>query len=150
LAAGRRGNADLCAYFFLRAATLLGNRGRFGFLATNTIAQGDTREVGLERLLFDGFAIPKANQSQKWPGTANLAVSHVWVQRGNWAGQVVLDEKPVAAIDSFLSDSGTLLAKPKRLSANIGRSFAGNKVYGEGFVLKPNQALSLITMDTRC
>jgi len=39
LANGRRGSADLCSYFFLRASRLLREAGQFGFLATNTIAQ---------------------------------------------------------------------------------------------------------------
>ncbi len=42
LAGGQKGHAELCAYFFLRAASLLREEGQFGFLATNTIAQGDT------------------------------------------------------------------------------------------------------------
>lgn len=44
---GRRGSADLCAYFFLRAGSLLKVGGNFGMLAVNTIAEGDTRQVGL-------------------------------------------------------------------------------------------------------
>jgi hypothetical protein len=51
---GVRGHADLCAYMFLRASSLLRPGGSFGLLATNTIAQGDTREVGLDQLLADG------------------------------------------------------------------------------------------------
>jgi len=38
IARGKRGSADLCTYFFLRAASLLRSGGQFGFLATNTIA----------------------------------------------------------------------------------------------------------------
>ena len=49
-AAGRKGNADLSAYFVLRAAILLKSSGQLGFVTTNTIAQGDTREVSLEPL----------------------------------------------------------------------------------------------------
>ena len=50
LAGGARGSADLVAYFYLRASTLLRPSGGFGLIATNTIAQGDTREVGLDQL----------------------------------------------------------------------------------------------------
>ncbi|MBD2520643.1 restriction endonuclease, partial [Nostoc sp. FACHB-973] len=57
LADEKRGNADLCAYFFLRAKRLLNNNGGFGLIATNTIAQGDTREVGLDQLFADGCVI---------------------------------------------------------------------------------------------
>jgi hypothetical protein len=44
------GNADLSAFFFLRGYHNLQDRGTLGLIATNTIAQGDTRETGLARL----------------------------------------------------------------------------------------------------
>jgi hypothetical protein len=50
IACGKRGGADLCAYFLLRAVALVRNSGHCGFLATNTVAQGDTREVGLDQI----------------------------------------------------------------------------------------------------
>ena len=58
LAGGARGNADLVAYFYLRASLLLDPSGGFGLIATNTIAQGDTREVGLDQLVADGLDVP--------------------------------------------------------------------------------------------
>src|SRR6266487_1331867 len=60
LAYGKRGSADLCAYFFLRAYQLLRQGGQCGLLATNTIAQGDTREVGLDLIVTKGGTIPRA------------------------------------------------------------------------------------------
>ncbi len=47
---GAHGNADLVAHFFRRAYGLLGDGGAFGLIATNTIAQGDTRATGLRWL----------------------------------------------------------------------------------------------------
>ena len=47
LASGKKGSADLVAYFFLRAMSLLTPKGNLGLIATNTVAQGDTRAVGL-------------------------------------------------------------------------------------------------------
>jgi hypothetical protein len=49
IAEGTKGSADLVAYFFLRAHSLLREGGCFGLLAVNTIAEGDTRQVGPER-----------------------------------------------------------------------------------------------------
>ena len=73
LAGGQRGSADLVAYFFLRAASLLKPQGALGLIATNTVAQGTTREVGLDRLAADGMTITRAIQSRSWPSTsANL------------------------------------------------------------------------------
>ena len=73
LAEGRRGSADLVAYFFLRTFSLLNGRGTLGLIATNTLAQGDTREVGLDRMVDSGFTITRAIQSRSWPSqSANL------------------------------------------------------------------------------
>ena len=57
IADGRRGSADLVAYFFLRAWSLLREGGGFGLLAVNTIAEGDTRQVGLEAMVGAGAVI---------------------------------------------------------------------------------------------
>jgi hypothetical protein len=135
LANGQRGSADLCSYFFLRAKQLLREGGQLGFLATNTIAQGDTREVGLEQLTANGCVIPRAVASRKWPGTANLEVAHVWVRRGAWSGLFVLDEKPTDGITAFLTPPGTITGNPYRLKANEAKSFQGFIVLGMGFVL---------------
>src|SRR5690606_3616483 len=43
------GTADLCAYFVVRAYTILkSSAGFLGMIATNTISQGDTRELAIE------------------------------------------------------------------------------------------------------
>src|SRR5262249_898789 len=100
LAQGKKGHGDLCAYFFLRTSSLLRERGQLGFLATNTIAQGDTREVCLDQLVAKGYTIPRAVSSRKWPGTANLEVAHVWLRKGGWTAPFLLDEKPVSGISA--------------------------------------------------
>jgi hypothetical protein len=149
LGSGKRGSADLCAYFFLRAKSMLRTEGQFGLLATNTIAQGDTREVGLEQLCADGFVILRAVPSRPWPGVASLEVSHVWVRRGPWNGEYILDEKPVAAITSFLVSTDLVIGKPFRLKANEGKSFQGSIVLGMGFVLSSDEAKAMIAEDSR-
>src|SRR6266571_4951793 len=101
LANGKRGSADLCAYFFLRASDLICEEGQCGLLATNTIAQGDTREVGLDQITSKGWVIPRTVPSRKWPGMASLEVAHVWLKHGDWQGPFILDEKPVKAITSY-------------------------------------------------
>jgi methylase of polypeptide subunit release factors len=149
IAENKRGSADLCAYFFLRSSQLLRAGGGLGMLATNTIAQGGTREVGLEQLLAQGCSIPRAVPSRKWPGTANLEVAHVWVRRGPWAGEHVLDDRLVPDITAFLTPPGTVSGKPYRLAANKGKSFQGSIVLGMGFVLTPKQAQELIARHPR-
>ena len=71
------GNADLCSYFLLRDLSIAPH-GRVGIIATNTIAQGDTREVGLDQAVDMGWAVYRAEKSQRWPGTASLEVSLLW------------------------------------------------------------------------
>ena len=105
LARGKRGGADLCAYFFLRADQLVSQRGHYGLLATNSISQGHTREVGLEQIVSMGGTIIRAVSSRRWPGTASLEVAHIWLSRGEWHGPYLLDDKFVEGITSFPNTS---------------------------------------------
>ena len=151
LANGQRGSADLCAYFFLRAYMFLrAAGGMFGLLATNTIAQGDTREVGLDQIATDKQnQIIRAVPSSPWPGVAALEVAHVWLRRGDWAGEVILADKQVSGITPFLSESGGSSGKPQRLEANASTSFQGSIALGMGFVLLPAEAEMLITKNPK-
>ncbi|MDP9314027.1 MAG: restriction endonuclease [Chloroflexota bacterium] len=144
-----RGNADLCAYFFLRSAKLLRLGGNIGLLATKTIAQGDTREVGLDQLVSDNTIITRAVSSRKWPGSIGLDVSHVWLRRGSWLGPFVLDEHNVSGITPLLSEPSTVSGYPERLIQNSGKSFNGSLVLGLGFVLEPQEAQNLMKKDAR-
>jgi hypothetical protein len=148
LAYGKRGNADLCAYFFLRATSLVRIGGQSAMLATNSIAQGDTREVGLDQIASMGWTIPRAVHSLKWPGSAALEVAYVWLRHGRWQGEYILDDKPVKAITPFLTPQGRMQGKPYTLVANRDRSFQGSIVLGMGFVLKPEEAQELIEKDS--
>ncbi len=150
LADGRRGSADLCAYFFLRAASLLRADGQFGLVATNTIAQGDTREVGLDALLKSGRTLPRTVPSMKWPGRPTWSVNAtVWLRKGTWSGAVFLEDRPVNGLTSQLTPPGRALGKPQRLKANEGQSFIGSYVLGLGFTMPPDQAAALIRKDPR-
>ncbi len=149
IANDQRGSADLCAYFFLHAKQLLNSDGGFGLIATNTIAQGDTREVGLDQLVADKCVITRAVPSRKWSGIANLEVAYVWLRQGNWQGGFILDEKLVNGITAFLTTPGKAVGKPYELAANQGKSFQGSTVLGMGFILTPEEALSLIKKDPK-
>ena len=151
LAQGRRGSADLVAYFFLRGFSLLDTGGDLSLLATNTIAQGDTREVGLDQLtapvvagkanasVRGGATIIRAVPSRKWPGDANLEVAEIWLRRGEWHGSYVLGDTIVPGITTFLTPPGATEGKPHRLIANGGKSLIGSYVLGMGFVLEPGK-----------
>jgi hypothetical protein len=128
---------------------LLREDGQCGLLATNTIAQGDTREVGLDQLTANGCVLPRAVPSRKWPGTANIEVAHVWLRKGRWASPFILDEKPVSGITGFLTEPGAVAGPPHHLAANTGKSFIGSYVLGMGFVLEPDEAQRLLDKNPR-
>jgi hypothetical protein len=148
VADGRRGSADLVSYFFLRAARLLGRPGGAGLLATNTIAQGDTREVGLDHLTATGWTIIRAVKSRPWPGDANLAVAEVWLYRSPWVGINTLNGVEARAITSSLDPAGRVVGKAERLIANSGQSFIGSLVLGMGFTMPPDEAQRLIEVSS--
>lgn len=149
LASGKRGSADFCAYFFLRGRELLRLQGQFGLLATNTIAQGDTREVALDQLTASGCTIPRAIRSRPWPGVANLEVAHVWIRRGDWGGRYFLDEGISSGITSYLTPRGAVEGRPFRLLQNAAKSFKGSDICGIGFTLTTEEARALLEHDPR-
>jgi hypothetical protein len=149
LAMGKKGSADLVAYFFLRINSLLGDGGCCGLVATNTICQGDTREVGLDQLVEKkGVKLYRGVSSAKWEGTASLEVSHVWWSR-SWNGKYWLNGEKVEGITPYLTKPGKIVGNPHRLINNKGKSFIGSIVLGMGFVLTPEEAAELINRDER-
>ena len=126
------GNADLVAHFFRRAFTLIRDGGTFGLVATNTIAQGDTRSTGLRWICTHGGGIYQARRRVKWPGQAAVVVSVVHAHRGPFAGHRRLDGAETDRITGFLFHRGGH-DDPARLAANAAKSFVGSYVFGMGF-----------------
>ena len=149
VAHGQRGLADLCAYFFLRANALKRRDGAFGFVATNKIAEGGTREVGLDQIVHQGSCIYRAVRNRVWPGTANVVVSLVWIHGSAWNGRYCLDERQVAGITSLLSEVGDQSGNPKFIVASQGIGFIGSVLLGTGFILTPEHAEDLIAGNAR-
>lgn len=150
LAEGRRGSADLCAYFFLRAMQLVRPGGTLGLLAVNTIAEGDTRQVGLEAMLRAGHEIYAAWPNFEWPGVAAVAASEVHLRRKldgqQWRGGHRLSDRQAPTISAFLSAEDEW--SPKSLKANNGKSFQGSIVLGMGFTLSEFDAKALIARNS--
>ncbi|PSB38493.1 SAM-dependent methyltransferase [Aphanothece cf. minutissima CCALA 015] len=126
------GNADLVAHFFRRCFQLLRPGGSLGLIATNTIAQGDTRSTGLRWICLNGGTIYAARKRYKWPGVAAVVVSVVHLLKGVYAGAKRLELRPVEQITAFLFANGGH-EDPKQLAANAGKSFQGSIVLGMGF-----------------
>jgi hypothetical protein len=148
-AGGARGSADLCAYFLLRMFGNVRAGGEVAMLATNTIAQGETREVGLGQIESNGGAIFRAVSSRRWPGKAVLEISQVWLRKGGWDASATLDGNEVPKISSQLVKAGAVDGHPFGLKANESVSHVGVYVLGNGFILSPEEAQNLIALDSR-
>ncbi|MGW1491976.1 Eco57I restriction-modification methylase domain-containing protein [Streptomyces sp. NPDC002402] len=149
---GLRGNADLAAYFLLRAHQLLNSRGQTGLIATNTLAQGDTREVGLDQLVENGVKIRQSVKSAPWPSrSAALEYCAVWTSRAAVAkGELrFADGVPVRGITSSLDPVSRITGRAERLTGNQAIVFQGAVVLGLGFTMEPHVAHELITKDAR-
>ena len=151
------GNADIVAHFFRRGFTILRKGGCFGLIATNTIAQGDTRSTGLRHICQNGGTIYNATKRFKWIGSAAVVVSIVNIQKVDTvryvatdildssqispaathptqlaAAHPILDGRQVPLISAFLFHAGGN-ENPQTLLANAGKSFIGSYVLGMGF-----------------
>ena len=126
--------------------------GTLGLIATNTVAQGDSREVGLDAMVADGFTITRAIQSRSWPAaSANLEYAAVWGTRGDVAQSVprFADDIAVRRVSTLLEAQGRAEGKPVRLAENSGLAFQGCIVLGMGFVVEPDEAQEWIAADAR-
>ncbi len=141
------GLTDLVAYFLRRINTIIAKNKFLSIITTNTIAQGDTREGGLDFITKKGnivFAI----KSIKWPGVANLEVSLIAFVKGKWAGTKILNNGKVDFINSYFGDSedigSTYLLQCKK---NI--CFQGSVILGTGFIVENNKKQEILNIDSK-
>ncbi len=130
---GTNKNCDLAAHFLRLGFDALGPGGALGYVVTNTIAQGDTREGGLGYVLRNGGSVARAERRVAWPGDAGVTTSLIWIRKGEPLGPAMLDGVPVAHIDAFLSPHQQR-RDPARLASMKSRAFIGCFLRGEGFV----------------
>ena len=76
------GAIELVGYFFRRIFTIIKPLGFQTLIATNTIAQGEARQGGLDIIISQGGCINFAIRSMKWPGIAAVEVSLVGIYKG--------------------------------------------------------------------
>ncbi|GHG93968.1 Eco57I restriction-modification methylase domain-containing protein [Streptomyces rubradiris] len=153
LANSKRGSADLVSYFTLRAHDLLNRNGQSGLIATNTLAQGDTREVGLDQLHAAGVEIRRAVKSAPWPSaSAMLEYCAIWTSSGLMAKNAnrVIDGTVVPnGIATSLNPATREASWAEPLRRNSQLSHIGSLVLGLGFTLPETRAKSWISEDTR-
>lgn len=134
------GNADLVAHFFRRAGGLLRKGGGFGLIASNTIAQGDTRESGLRQMIAHGTVLYRAVRRLKWPGEAAVVVSVVHgVKKPDQVPPLRIDGRPADRVSAFLVN-GDNDDSPMSLAANAQTGFVGTYVLGKGFTFDDDAA----------
>ena len=129
-------HCDLVGYFFRCSFQLLTSGGALGLIATNTIAQGDTRQGGLEPILADGGWISKAKKRYSWPGSAAVVVSIVHIIKGRSLPGPELNGRVVSRISAFLIEGSYDLA-PAKMKSSLFYSL-GCKIYGQGFTFDDN------------
>ncbi|QDY79486.1 DNA methyltransferase [Streptomyces qinzhouensis] len=143
---------DLVGYFVLRAHEICTIEGRIGCVATNSLSQGDTREVALEQLLEQGVEIHHAVSGEPWPSrSAALVYCVVWLAIGPVAPDALrmLDGKPVRGIASTLDEASRIQGGAGQLIGNSKICYEGVKLAGTGFILTKDEANEMIRMDDR-
>ena len=125
---------DLVAYFFRRAFDLLRSGGTLGLVATNSIAQGDTRHGGLSFICQNGGTIIAAIRRLKWPGQAAVMVSVIHIRRGTTTPPYLLDGKSVDHISAYLFAKGSD-DDPARLASMNPLFSQGTNIRSPGFLI---------------
>ena len=150
VANGRRGGADLVAYFVLRAVQVLAPHGCIGLITSKVIAEGDTREVALDPLLDGGLTLTTAKSSELWPASGvSVRYSMLCGTLGPTSDSVgaLLDGQPVSGITSQLTARRRVSGDPLKLKSNAGGMQKGAFVLGAAFVLEPQTAMDLMASD---
>ncbi|MBI1325733.1 N-6 DNA methylase [bacterium] len=136
------GNADLVVYFLRRAFNSLRKLGTLGLIATNTIAETDTRFGGLDYVSDNGGSIFSARRDMEWPGEAGVRVSVVHILKGQNMGNCELDGSTVLCISTDLREiDGRRAAsyQPQHLAINFGWAYKGVDFGGDGFLLSAHE-----------
>lgn len=139
---------DLVAYFFRKAFILVRKGGAIGLVATNTIAQGDTRVGGLASICQNKGNIYHVIKRFKWEGMAVVVISIIHIFKGIYQGQKYIDDKKVNKITSFLFSEGSD-SEPQKLASQNSLFSSGSKIYGQGFLFddEDSKASSIVLME---
>lgn len=142
-----KGAADLCVYFIRQGFRLIRNGAQIGMIATKSVAEGDSRLVGLEYLKSKGATIYWVIHELPWPGAANVTVSLLALRRGAWASSLLLNGRVVSEITSRLTTES--ISTIHKLIRNRGLCSDGIKIQGDGFIISEQEKLSLLDQDER-
>ena len=140
---------DLVGYFTLRTHEVTNRRGQVGIIATNTLAQGDTRQVSLDQITSSGTEIRQAVKSAPWPSkSAVLEYCAVWFSKEsvNVASLRILNGKHTpSGISSSLNPNSRTESWTEPLAENRGVVYVGSYVLVvDGFTFQSEEARELI------
>ncbi|BAU13564.1 DNA modification methyltransferase related protein [Leptolyngbya sp. NIES-3755] len=142
-----KGQPDYCVFWFRKAADLIDENGRVGFVGTNSIAQNTSRVASLDYVVEKGGQIHNAISTQPWSGEANVHVSMV-----NWARKspqkYVLDKAEVDFISTSLKCELSVISA-FQLGANKQISFQACELGSKGFIVSETQAKCWISQDLK-
>jgi hypothetical protein len=143
------GTADLVTYFFRRVFSVINFNGIFSLISTNSISQGQTRLGSLDFIINNNGIINHAVKSTKWPGLATVEVALISISKRKDIDNILLDNKSVINISSYLTNEEANLSNPNKLFVNQNKSFIGSTVLGKGFILEKNQVDELLKLNNR-
>ena len=142
-----RAQVDFASYWFRLAHETIGETGRAGLVATNSISQGKSRSVSLDYIIQNDGYIHEAVSTQVWSGEAKVHVSIV-----NWSKQkpekFYLDNRVVCSINSALKSTSDV-SVAIRLKSNLKKSFIGVQPNGKGFYIEEHQVNDWIAQDSK-
>lgn len=146
------GHCDYVALFFLRSVQIAAPGAVIGLVATNTIAEGDTRETGLDPLVDAGFQITYAVRSRPWPSRyASLEHAIVVMAHGPLGPDAIrlADGVVCSRVTTTLEPAGRVAGKPLALLANKDLGFQGSIPFGTGLLVDPTVADEWTRIDAR-
>ena len=150
LAQGQRGSADIAAYFLLQSYQSLRTMGCCGFVTTSSIAEGNTRDVGLANIIATGATIIRASVKEDWPGSANVTYCPICLIKGKSSGEVILNGISVPRISPSLEIiEGLIENQPFALISNNNITFQGSIVLGMGFIINKREVDELLKQDRK-
>ncbi len=138
--------ADFVTYWFTGALKVLREGERAGYVCTNSIAQNESREASIDKVIEKGGTITSAWRSYPWPGEAVVHVSVVnWVM-APYDGIKMLDGQEASSISPGLRESVDLTSA-QHLPQNEGICFMGVTPGNIEFVLTAEQRDEILAKD---
>ena len=130
---GTTGNCDLVCHFFRLAFSILNSKGTIGFITTNSISAGESRDSSLGYIIENGGSIFHVMKNKTWPGIATVVISILHISK-EIIKHKFLDGIRVDYISKFLLNS-EIETTPKKLVQNQGIVFKGHSPSGKGFIV---------------